>query len=83
MDRTPRAAGEHMTGPGGNSPALCIGSSARSGRVIFARDLEPILTRSTTGPRLHIEGETFGAILPATPHVLKLLAAKLNPTVTA
>jgi hypothetical protein len=74
-----------MTGPG-NSPALSTGSAAWSGRTIFARDLESFMTRlepSPTGPRLVLEGETFAATLPATPHVLKLLAAKLEKTVLA
>jgi hypothetical protein len=62
------------------------GSSAWSGRVIFTRDLEPIHTRlepTPTGPRLVLESETFAAIMPATPHILKLLARKLQTTVTA
>jgi hypothetical protein len=56
---------------------VSLGSTAWSGRVIFARDLEPIHTR------LVIESETFGAILPATPHILKLLACKLEATAKA
>ena len=62
------------------------GSRAWSGRVIFARDLSPIVTileRSPTGPRLVIESETFTATLPATPHILKLLARKLEATAKA
>jgi hypothetical protein len=54
--------------------------------VIFARDLEPILTHlgpSPTSPRLHIEGKTFAAILPTSPFILKLLALKLNNTAQA
>ena len=63
-----------------------LGSTAWSGRVIFASDHEPILTRlepSPHGPRLVIESETFAAILPASPFILKLLAAKLKGTVSA
>lgn len=62
------------------------GSTAWSGRVIFARDLEPVVTRlerSSNGPRLVLESSTFAAIMPATPHILKLLARKLEATVTA
>ena len=63
-----------------------LGSSAWSGRVIFARDLEPIhtlLERSQTGPRLVIESETFAAILPASKFILELLAAKLKGVASA
>ena len=62
------------------------GSSAWSGRVIFARDLEPTVTRlepSHTGPRLVIESESFTAIMPASPFILKLLARKLEATAKA
>lgn len=65
---------------------LDTGSSAWSGRVIFARDFEPTVTRlepSPRGPRLVIESETFSAIMPATPFILKLLAHKLGATATA
>ena len=62
------------------------GSSAWSGQVIFSRDLEPVVTRlkpSPHGPRLVIESETFAATMPATPHILKLLARKLAATANA
>jgi hypothetical protein len=62
------------------------GSVAWSGRVLFARDLEPVMTRlepTLTGPRLVIEGETFAATLPASPFMLELLARKIERTVTA
>jgi hypothetical protein len=62
------------------------GSSAWSGRIIFARDLEPVHTHlepTPTGPRLHLESETFTATLPASPFILEKLAAKLARTVTA
>ena len=65
---------------------VSAGSSAWSGRVIFARDLEPIVTRlepTPHGPRLHLESETFGAILPASAFILKLLARKLEATANA
>ena len=68
------------------SSILETGSSAWSGRVIFAQDLEPVVTRleaTPHGPRLVLETDSFAAILPATPHILKLLAAKLERTVTA
>jgi hypothetical protein len=63
-----------------------LGSSAWSGRIIFASNHEPVhtrLERSPTGPRLVIESETFTAILPASPFILELLAAKLERTITA
>jgi hypothetical protein len=63
-----------------------VGSVAWSGRVIFARDLEPVMTRlepTPTGPRLVIDGETFAATLPASPFILELLARKIERTVTA
>jgi hypothetical protein len=69
-----------------HKPLKLTGSGSWSGRVIFARDLEPILSRlepTPTGPRLHLESETFTAILPASPHILKLLASKLQTTITA
>jgi hypothetical protein len=62
------------------------GSSAWSGRVIFARDLKPTVTRlepSPHGPRLHLESESFAAIMPASPFILKLLARKLEATANA
>ena len=62
------------------------GSGALSGRVIFARDLEPVVTRlepTPNGPRLILESELFAASLPATPFVLKLLARKIHVTVQA
>ena len=65
---------------------IFTGSGSWSGRVIFSRDLEPVVTKlkpSPTGPRLVIESESFAAILPATPHILKLLARKLEATVNA
>ena len=68
------------------SSNLETGSSAWSGRVIFARDLEPVVTRleaTPHGPRLVLEADSFAAILPATPHILKLLAAKHERTVIA
>jgi hypothetical protein len=64
----------HQTHTLGNGYLVKRGSTAWSGRVIFAHDLEPIhtrLERSPTGPRLVIESETFGAILPATPFILE------------
>jgi hypothetical protein len=70
---------------GGNPPALA-GSAAWSGRVIFARDLEPVVTRleaSSDGPRLHIESESFNAILPASAFILERLACKLKTTLNA
>jgi hypothetical protein len=69
----------------GNTPNP-LDKMVKKGRVIFARDLEPILTHlepTPTGPRLVLESETFAAIMPATPHILKLLARKLQTTVTA
>ena len=62
------------------------GSGSWSGRVIFSRDLEPVVTKlkpSPTGPRLVIESETFAAHMPASPFILKLLARKLEATVNA
>jgi hypothetical protein len=62
------------------------GSSAWSGRVIFTRDLEPVLTRlepTPTGPRLVLESSTFNATLPASAFVLERLARKLRKVVTA
>jgi hypothetical protein len=72
--------------PLGGGDLVQVGSTVWSGRVIFARDLEPIVTRlepSPTGPRLVIESETFGAILPASPFILSLLARKLENTAKA
>ena len=69
----------------GNTPNP-LDKMVKKGRMIFARDLEPILTRlepTPTGPRLHLESETFTAILPASPFILKLLARKLQTTITA
>ena len=62
------------------------GSSAWSGRVIFARDLEPTVTKleaTPHGPRLVLESESFAAILHASPFILKLLARKLEATANA
>ena len=62
------------------------GSSAWSGRVIFASDHELVHTRleaTPHGPRLVLESETFAAIMPASPFILKLLARKLEATVNA
>jgi hypothetical protein len=62
------------------------GSTAWSGRTIFASDHEAIHTRlepSPTGPRLHIESESFAATLPASPFILELLAAKIKATASA
>jgi hypothetical protein len=59
--------------PLGNGAMVQTGSTAWSSRVIFARDLEPIVTHlepSPTGPRLVIES-------------LELLAAKTRSTATA
>jgi hypothetical protein len=70
----------------GNTPLPPLTLLTKEGRIIFARDLEPIHTRlepSPTGPRLHLESETFAAILPASPFILEKLAAKLARTVTA
>jgi hypothetical protein len=76
-----------VIGPGVSSPGLsATGSRAGSGRIIFARDLEPTLTRlepSPRGPRLVIESESFAAIMPASPFILKLLARKLEATANA
>lgn len=69
----------------GNTPNP-LDKMDKKGRVIFASDLEPILTRlepTPTGPRLVLESEAFTAILPASPFILKLLARKLQTTVTA
>jgi hypothetical protein len=63
-----------------------MGSTAWSSRLIFARDLEPVTTRlepTSHGPVLKLESESFAATLPATPHILKLLARKLEQTVQA
>ena len=79
----PLAPHQHSLGTG---VLVQTGSTAWSGRVIFARDLEPILTRlepSRTGPRLHLESESFCATLPASPFILKLLARKLEATAKA
>lgn len=81
-----QVSSNHQTHTLGNGYLVKRGSTAWSGRVIFARDLEPVhtrLERSPTGPRLVIDGETFGAILLATPFILKLLARKLAATATA
>ena len=62
------------------------GSSAWSGRVIFSRDLEPVVTKleaTPHEPRLVIESESFAAIIPAFPFILKLLARKLEATANA
>ena len=62
------------------------GSGAWSGLVIFAQDLEPVVTKleaTPHGPHLVLETDSFAAILPATPFILKLLAAKLERTVIA
>jgi hypothetical protein len=52
---------------------------------IIASDLEPVQTRlepSPTGPRLHLESQTFSAILPASAFILSLLASKLTTAIT-
>ncbi len=83
-----------LTGSGSWSGTPEAGSTAWSGRtvdtpkgrVIFARDLEPIHTRlepTPTGPRLVLESDTFAATLPASPFVLSLLERKLRKTVQA
>ncbi len=93
-DTQKSCAGKPELSSGKTSGKPQAGSTSWSGRtvritygvVIFAQDLEPIHTRlepSPDGPRLHLESETFAAILPATPHILSLLAAKLARTVTA
>jgi hypothetical protein len=69
----------------GNTPNP-LDKMDKKGRIIFAHDLEPILTRlepTPTGPRLVLESSTFNATLPASPHILKLLASKLQTTITA
>ena len=62
------------------------GSGSWSGRVIFSRDLEPVVTKleaTPHGPRLVLESESFAAIMPASPFILKLLARKLEATANA
>jgi hypothetical protein len=79
----PLAPHQHSLGAG---VLVQTGSTAWSGRVIFSRDLEPVHTRlepSRTGPRLHLESESFCAILPASPFILSLLARKLESTARA
>jgi hypothetical protein len=69
-----------------NTPQGSLTLLTKGGRIIFASDLEPVhtrLERSPTGPRLVIESETFGAILPASPFILELLAAKLKGVASA
>ena len=68
------------------SSNLETGSSAWSGRVIFAQDFEPVVTRleaTPHGPRLTIKSPTFAASLPATGFILSLLERKLRKTVIA
>jgi hypothetical protein len=70
----------------GNTPQGSLTLLTKGGRLIFAHDLEPVhtrLERSPTGPRLVIEAESFAAILPASPFILKLLARKLKATANA
>jgi hypothetical protein len=69
----------------GNTPNP-LDKMVKISRVIFARDLEPVLTRlepTPTGPRLVLESSTFNATLPASPFVLERLARKLRKVVTA
>jgi hypothetical protein len=55
-------------------------------QTIYSSDLEPVQTRITAtpnGPILSLESASFNASLPASPHILRLLAAKLSQVAQA
>jgi hypothetical protein len=54
--------------------------------TVFSSELEPVQTRITAtqnGPVLTLESASFNATLPASPHILRLLAAKLGKVAQA